>query len=689
MLIETKHHSSLPGLLLDTHTQYFADTTIGTRAKNYTTTGTITAGTFTDGTASLTGGVGTGYTLASPEITGTVNASGNTVEFGGQVRIDRQAAETDAVLIMDGSGDAPGSLTYESDNEVFIFSKDFAVRGTNIDFTNSLKIIDLNTTSGCRFRVDGKFWIDIDPFANVLFFGNVTDNPFIKFLGSGLATHNGNVTIDILGATDAILTMDGSSSSPGTLRYESDNNLFLFDKSLTILAPTPILVFQDSNSAGSASVGYIEWKDSGGGRAGFFGNSSASNSNLVWQNEQAGNIVIQTTGAGTIELVGDTNVTGGVIIGPIAGEIAASLRIKTDAGGKAINLEENSGVESWSFGINVDGDLELYNSSSATPSFTFGDNNSFTLHETGGVDFGVGILSNLGRIDSSSTVFQPTGDSSSILRIVRGTTSGASRVSGFYLSNNESVPGDGDTSAFGMLAQDFNTQLVQFVSDGTGNQVVFTNIANRMSNHDHATQVNPTVYVHSDTDPDSANDEWISLTHNKTSAVIGSGSGGIVTASNVRIGDTTVPTQAALEVVGEIIAGAGAAKIKITSIGGYAIKLTNKSGANSVAGDIVETSATTADAVDLADANELDPIGIFLDTGIADGAEAWVVVAGIADVHMDAGGCSLHDRIITSATAGRGLVDNAPAVAAHFQEIGHAIEAVGANGNARCIVHFL
>ncbi len=130
-------------------------------------------------------------------------------------------------------------------------------------------------------------------------------------------------------------------------------------------------------------------------------------------------------------------------------------------------------------------------------------------------------------------------------------------------------------------------------------------------------------------------------------------------------------------------------KIKLTSIGGYAILLTNKSGSNSVAGNVVETHATQADAVDIAGANATDPIGVFLDDGVADGSEAWVVVNGIADVWMDAGGCAVHDRIITSATAGRGDVNNTPSNSAHFQEIGHAIEAAAANALARCVIHFL
>ena len=130
-------------------------------------------------------------------------------------------------------------------------------------------------------------------------------------------------------------------------------------------------------------------------------------------------------------------------------------------------------------------------------------------------------------------------------------------------------------------------------------------------------------------------------------------------------------------------------KAKMTSIGGYAVAVTNKTGANSVAGEVVRADTVTADAVILTSVSGLHPVGVFLDSGIPDDNEAWIVVAGIAEVRMDAGGCAIGDRIITSATAGRGDVNNAPAVAVHFQEIGHAIQVAVANANARCFVHFL
>ena len=96
----------------------------------------------------------------------------------------------------------------------------------------------------------------------------------------------------ITNSTGAISFGDENLTTTGTVTGES----------VTIFSPTPILVFKDSNSLGAASVGFIEWRDSGGGRAGFFGNSSSGNDDLVWKNEQGGNIVIQTTGAGECQI---------------------------------------------------------------------------------------------------------------------------------------------------------------------------------------------------------------------------------------------------------------------------------------------------------------------------------------------------------------------------------------------------
>ena len=132
----------------------------------------------------------------------------------------------------------------------------------------------------------------------------------------------------------------------------------------------------------------------------------------------------------------------------------------------------------------------------------------------------------------------------------------------------------------------------------------------------------------------------------------------------------------------------GGAKVQMTSIGGIAVKLTNKTGGNTIAGHIVKTSTMTDDAFVLVGVNETNPIGIVLETGVSDGSETWVAVSGIAKVLVDAGGCVRGDRLITGAIGGFATVDNAPAVAVHFQEIGHCIETRVGAGLARCILHF-
>ncbi len=163
--------------------------------------------------------------------------------------------------------------------------------------------------------------------------------------------------------------------------------------------------------------------------------------------------------------------------------------------------------------------------------------------------------------------------------------------------------------------------------------------------------------------------------------------------------DTDTPTEriridsaGLVTVSGEVEAGAATTKIKLTALGGYAIKLTNKTGGNTVAGQLVAVYLATAvdDAFKTSAANDDGVFGIVLDAGIADGSEAWIVVSGIADVLMDGGGSARGDRIISSVTAGSADVWNVGgAVAIHFQEIGHCIETRTGAGLARCVLHFL
>jgi len=122
-------------------------------------------------------------------------------------------------------------------------------------------------------------------------------------------------------------------------------------------------------------------------------------------------------------------------------------------------------------------------------------------------------------------------------------------------------------------------------------------------------------------------------------------------------------------------------KSRLSEIGGFCIKLTNKSGANSVAGELVNASTGTENAVEQTAIDDLIPMGCFLDSGIADGSEAWIVVGGIAEVLLDdTVAAAIGDWMkVSSNDAGRAESSGteAPGIN-HFREIGHCLE----NGNA-------
>jgi hypothetical protein len=138
-------------------------------------------------------------------------------------------------------------------------------------------------------------------------------------------------------------------------------------------------------------------------------------------------------------------------------------------------------------------------------------------------------------------------------------------------------------------------------------------------------------------------------------------------------------------------------KIAWTSEGGMAIQLLNKSGGNSVKGEVVTNSSGTANAVEKIVINEPDPIGVFYEDGIADGQLAWIVIAGIADVYF-IGNTTLGYFVRGFVTGegdyviGQAKAEALPASpftdAKHFYEIGHVLEARVGAGLAKTVLHF-
>jgi len=71
---------------------------------------------------------------------------------------------------------------------------------------------------------------------------------------------------------------------------------------------------------------------------------------------------------------------------------------------------------------------------------------------------------------------------------------------------------------------------------GSNFALVLTTVANYQKNHDHGLQSTPTLFVHSDTDPDLNNTQWISMTHDQTDGILAVGTGSVKFGSNAKTG---------------------------------------------------------------------------------------------------------------------------------------------------------
>lgn len=135
--------------------------------------------------------------------------------------------------------------------------------------------------------------------------------------------------------------------------------------------------------------------------------------------------------------------------------------------------------------------------------------------------------------------------------------------------------------------------------------------------------------------------------------------------------------------------GVWSESIRMTTEGGFAVLLTNNTGGASIKGQVLEPSTTVDNAVETAAINAVDPMGVFYESGVADGDEAWVVISGLVDILIDAGGSTRGDWLGTGATGGSAVSSNSPPAApTHFQEIGHSLETRVGAGLARAVFHF-
>jgi hypothetical protein len=119
-------------------------------------------------------------------------------------------------------------------------------------------------------------------------------------------------------------------------------------------------------------------------------------------------------------------------------------------------------------------------------------------------------------------------------------------------------------------------------------------------------------------------------------------------------------------------------KIRLTPEGGYAVRLTNRTGGASVKGSVVQSSSAYDNAFMLSASNSDYPFGVVYESGIADGSECWMVQFGRAQVLMKDSTVVARDAseyLYASSTVGRASVGTSTAVATHNREIGHPLEA--------------
>lgn len=133
--------------------------------------------------------------------------------------------------------------------------------------------------------------------------------------------------------------------------------------------------------------------------------------------------------------------------------------------------------------------------------------------------------------------------------------------------------------------------------------------------------------------------------------------------------------------------------------GCLAVSLINKTGADSVLGSVVEASTTTDNAFALTHTGDVEPIGIVAESGVADGSECLVIVAGIAQVLLEDTTAATRGNWVKTGETDAGRADAtlggppAGGVAQlddHTQEIGHVLESKGAGTDVLCkiMVHF-
>lgn len=148
-----------------------------------------------------------------------------------------------------------------------------------------------------------------------------------------------------------------------------------------------------------------------------------------------------------------------------------------------------------------------------------------------------------------------------------------------FFANNLSLV-FGSPTAFILEYDSISDQMLFSLDSTIGNQIVVVNVAFRTRNFDHLNQPNPTQYIHSETDPDIDNTQWLSSAHNQTDKVSGIGKGGHVTNHEAPVDladDGSFDLPDATAGFGFIIAGDGEEYVQFSWTSAAVVTLINNS----------------------------------------------------------------------------------------------------------------
>lgn len=212
-------------------------------------------------------------------------------------------------------------------------------------------------------------------------------------------------------------------------------------------------------------------------------------------------------------------------------------------------------------GGNLDGDgHNIFNIGTGTLGY-------LVVKDAGGIDLWGGTGVSKAKLiyrdwGTGAFSFEPAGANIIYKSSGVGTTATALKVcaaaaggdAAFILTDNQTDPSSVALSSFIIASNTTRGDLQFAVKDRVGNQLVFTNAENITHNHDHELKINPTIYIHSDTSPNTDNTQWMSFAHDKTNGVFGLGTGNYIFLDG-KFGIGVSDPHSKVEVAGAISSG--------------------------------------------------------------------------------------------------------------------------------------